>query len=490
MHSIRIVGILLIFCLIRLTQAASPLVGVAASEKSQREVNLEKSRVLDAEHRYDFGGRTNYLVRPGLVADRARRIVRVSAESIALRTGNPVEFQLITSGSGKDYEAQAISFASAEDVHQALEFIGLHAGQCVNPAVFRFWPKGDRVRMTFRCPDPESIRQVRPQPNRRSRPTRSFCELRAEQLVIDKRTGKPLPETGYVFTGSDRASALQPATGVVYVADAYSPGSIVSLYNDPSTVLDVPRKAAQQEVYRLQTPNPDNSLPTNELIEIVLEPFYRDNAVHWVEYSLTVSPDERQEVCYSLGDGAGQTVNTNRTLNGFLATLGRLAERECEVFVTLRPDDALTLKALSTMAQILGELDTDRGIRLEAPPEGHPYFKAFLPNPSYRHREARQAPAAEFFLSTQGGVTTGELVFVETEWKDNSESPVFHETRLPISTPDRLEAAFAAHTNPPRVILIFAPDTMKYGALREFIAPFLKRHMILYVFRDESTRVP
>jgi len=460
MQLIHTAAVLLTLCSLGLSHAATPAPGTTS--QTPKDINQAHAKALDAARLRDFGSRANFLVRPGLIADRTGRTVRVSAESIALRKGDPVEFQLITAGSGKDYESQAVAFASGADIHQALEFIGLHAGQCADPAILRFWPKGDRVRMTMHC---------------------SGGDIRAEQLVLDTRTGKALPETGFVFTGSERVAAVAPGTGTVYAADAFSPGSIAALYNDPATVLDVPRKASQHEVYTYQVPNPAHPLPPNELIEIVLEPYYRDSLPHQFDYSLVVTPGDHLEATFSLVNAAGQTVNTNRTLDSLLATLGQLTSPDRDIFVVFRPDDTLPLKLLPSLAQLLSSLDTERGIRLEAPPEGHPYFKAFLPNQAHRRREDRPAAAAELYLSTHGGTTTGELVFVETEWKGEDSTPSFHETRLQVPTPAGLSTALAAKEEPPGVMLIFAPDTLTYGALRAFAAPLLKRHMILYVFQ-------
>lgn len=476
MQPIYFTALLLSICTLELSQAATP------APQTTRDINRAQARTLDADHLRDYGNNANFLVRPGLIADRAKRIVRVSAESIALRKGDPVEFQLITAGSGKDYESQAVAFASAIDLHQALEFIGLQPGQCTDAAALRFWPKGDRVRMTFRFPNPDAPGQTQPQPNRRSSPPSPFCEIRTEQLVLDTRTGKTLPETGFVFTGSEQVKAVAPATGTVYAADAFTPGSIVSLYNDPATVLDVPRKSSQHEVYTYQVPNPDQPLPANALIEVVLEPYFRDSAQHRFHYSLVVTPGKTLDPTYALVTADGLTVNTNRSLNGFLATLSRITAPDRDLFVVFRPDDALPLKPMPSLAQLLSSLDTERGIRLEAPPEGHPYFRSFLPNQAHRCRENRSAAAAELYLSPQGTTTTGELVFVETEWKEDNTPPVFHEARIAVPTPDRLEKALADKTDPPGVMLIFAPDTLSYGALRSFAIPLLKRHMILYVF--------
>ena len=413
---------------------------------------------------------SNFFVRPGLIADRTGQIVRIAATTTALKANDPVEFPLVTRESGKDYEALAVSQASALDIHESLRFIGLEPGRGVDPSQLRFWPKGDRVKMVFHSADTQS-------------PTGSIFHLPFEHLIQDTRSGKTLPETGLVFTGSEWVSAGDPPTGRVYAADAYGPGSIASIYNEGYSVLDVPRTAPKQEVYTFQIPNPDHVLPTNHLVEITLEPFYRDTLPHRFDLSLLVAPDGTN-LAYTLLDSQEHALNTNRSRNGMLAALSRYSTTDRDAFVTLTPDEALPLHDVQPLAHLLDSLDNERGIRVEPPPPGHPYFRAFLPNEKFRKREDRFDKVAELHLGTREGVTTGELILVESEWKGDDSAPVFHETRIPIPAPAALEPALKTREEAPSVLLIFAPAKLRYGTLRDFVAPALRQKMILYVFAE------
>ncbi len=411
---------------------------------------------------------SNFFVRPGVIADRTGRVVRITAETTSLKLNDPVEFPLVTRESGKDYEALAVSHASALDIHESLRFIGLEPGQGVDPSQLRFWPKGDRVKMVFHVADALS-------------PTRPLLRLPFEHLIQDTRTGKTLPETGLVFTGSEWVSEGDPPTGKVYAADAYGPGSIASVYNEGYSVLDVPRTAPKQDVYTFLIPNPDHRLPTNQLIEITLEPFYRDTLPHRFDLSLRVTPDGTS-LTYTLLNSQEHALNTNRSRNGMLAALSRYSTADRDAFVTLIPDDAIALQDVQALANLLDSLDNERGIRVEPPPPGHPYFRAFLPNEKFRKREDRFDKVAELHLGTGAGVTTGELILVQSEWKGDDSAPVFHETRIPIPAPAALEPALKKRDDPPTVLLIFAPTKLSYGTLRDFIGPALRQKMILYVF--------
>jgi len=414
---------------------------------------------------------SNLFVRPGLIADRTGRVVRIAAETTSLQRDDPVEFPLITRESGKDYEALAVSRASALDIHESLRFIGLEPGQGVDPAQLRFWPKGDRVKMVFHITDTRSS-------------SGPLLHLPVEHLIQDTRTGTTLPETGLVFTGSEWVPTGAPPTGTVYAADAYGPGSIASVYNEGYSVLDVPRRAAQHEVYTFLTPNPDHLLPTNQLVEITLEPFYKDTLPHRFNLSLLVAPGGAS-LAYTLLDSQGHAINSNRSQNGMLAALSCYSSADRDAFVTLIPDDTTPLQNVQALARFVDSLDNERGIRVEPPPPGHPYFRAFLPNEKFRKREDRFDMVAELHLGTRESVTTGELILVKSEWKGDDSAPVFHETRVPIPAPAALDPALKTPEDPPTVLLIFAPASLRYGTLRKFCATAIRRKMILYVFAEE-----
>ena len=445
---------------------------VMADPPSAREANRARALAQDERRLRDYAGSPGMLARPGLLADRTGRVVRVTAEAIHLNPGSPVEFPLITLNSGKDYEALAVSFASGLDIHEALQFIGLTPGHGVDASKLQFWARGDRVQVMFH------YRTGASNEVRRSVP--------AERLVIDTRTSKPLPEAGFVFTGSEWLPALEPATGRVYAADAFSPGSLVSVYNDSATVLDVPRRADQGAVYSYQVPNPEFLLPSNQLVEITLEPFFQDGRPHELDLALEVAPRTpgTTEPAYRLRNGAGQPLSTNTTATGLLATLERHAAGDQAVFVTLHIADTASLATVLEAARLLSSLDREEGIRIEPPPAGHPYYKAFLPNPRFRDRAQRPSPGVELYLANAAGTTTGQLVQLEMQWKGDDSEPSFRETRIPAPTPAALEQALEASPETPAALLVFAPKTLDYGTFRKFAAPLLKRNAILYVFGE------
>jgi len=420
------------------------------------------------QNRRQYGTNANYLVRPGLLADRARKQVRLNAESAKLNAADPVEFPLIAQNSGKDYEALAVAFAKPSDVHDALVFIGLTPGCPVDPGAFRFWPKGERVRMTFVYRDA----------------TNTLRTATVEHFILDSRTGKTLPDEGFAFTGSTRVPAPgTEGTATVYAADVYSPNAIAVVYNDSTAVLDVPRRVSQNEVYSYQVPNPALPLLPHQLLEVVIEPKDANapNRVH--EYVLQVrpSPSTPGDAALELTDSSGTVISTNRTARGLASALDRLVAEGQDPYVTVVPGDALPLSALGGVCGSLDSLENGGKMRVEPPPKGHPYYKAFLPNEKFRSRKERTIQPMELRLGEGTASPTGTLTFIEEKWNPETDVSVYTETNCPVASPKEL-ADLLGRKNAPSVLLVFASADLTYGALRTSIEPALDRRLILYVF--------
>jgi hypothetical protein len=412
---------------------------------------------------------TNLWVRPGLVADRAARTVRVYGESTSLNLGDPVEFLLIAEQSGKDYEALAVSFAQPGDVHRALEFIGLKPGATANPGDLRFWPRGERVTITFALAATNGA---------------TTPIGRAESLTTDTRANAPLPETGFVFCGARWTNSLDdtlPATGLVYTADVFSPNSIVSIYNEPNTVLDVPRRAPQHEVYTFQVPNPERRLPATRLLQITLAPEFPDGAQRLIDWTLRVRGLTNGMPAFSVTSSDGSTALASAPESALAAAIQAATRPGRDVFATLLIDDPLPLGTLTSACATVERLEDTLGLRVEPPPAGHPYYKTFLPNPAHRDPARRPMQPFELTLCATGAGATGVLSLVTEEWKEGASDPVYHPASWPVASPKDLLPPLAGK-DVPSVVLMFAPESMTYAQLRPYAAVAVEQRVILYVF--------
>ena len=237
----------------------APASGLAERVADIHLVHLEKAR-----------GNSDLLALPGVLADRKSRRVHVYAQATGVGPQDIVEFLLIAANSGHDYEALATVFAKPSDIHRALTFIGLQPGRPVNAEKLCFWPKGERVIATVAGLPPGS----------------AYGPFGFDTLLLDKVTGEPWIENGLVFVGSEYVDSPDNPAESVYAADIFGPNSIVSTYNEPTTVLDVPRQAPQSVVYGRQKLNSECLPPENVLLEIIVEPEKKDGKKRVVDLEL------------------------------------------------------------------------------------------------------------------------------------------------------------------------------------------------------------
>ena len=269
-----------------------------------------------------LGGGSNLLVRTGLVADRKGRSVDLWAAATGLGPLEPLEFVLIGEASGHGYEALAISGAKPSDVYEGLQYIGMKPGRPVNRSGLAFWPKGERVLVSIASVDPDAI------------------PIPAETFVLDDETGAAMRQAGFVFTG-----ASPDAQGhTVYVPDEIDPCSILSTYNEPGSVLDVPRLAEQGSVYGRYRLHPDHALPSNSLLRITITPERTSGLPRVLDLDVTIasnidSPDTPQFIVTNDGSGPG-----NAPLDGdvFAAAVLKWVSQRRDPFVRLAFEPSLT----------------------------------------------------------------------------------------------------------------------------------------------------
>jgi len=227
--------------------------------------------------------------------------LRFAAETTGVAPGDIAEFYIIAQSSGHDYEALFKSRAKVEDIAAGLLELGLGRGEGVDIGKFRFWSKGERVNMFVKFPDKDE-------------------RVPLDSLVMDTRTGKPVPPVGFVFVGAE-------------IPENTGPGSIVPSYNEETTLFDVPRYCPQNEVYekyRVAAGFPaDGALP----VEIIMVPEKRpaDSPKRVMELDVKFAPE-------GVSIGADAPVPAREAVLKFRA----LSLLERDVFMTPLWDGALT----------------------------------------------------------------------------------------------------------------------------------------------------
>lgn len=438
-----------------------------------RPTGMAKSRERDEVARAAHAGNPDMLVLPGLVANRKTRQVDVLAESTGLGAGTELEFLLVDQDSSHGYEALLWSHAKPSDVHKALEFIGLKPGSPYNPAAMRFWADGDPVKLSV------SVDGGIPVP--------------IEELVLDNETETTLPEDGFIFTGSVTVLSPDGSGASAYAADVYDPKSVASIYNEPAAVLDVPRQANKGELYGRQVVNPETALEHGALLTILMEPGASGKVGPAPRADLSLLyPPAATGVVFRLAGADGAVLAESGELVPVLEQLSALRKGEIPPQVKLHVAQTLPLREILKPAVSLAMMETLGMLRMEPPPEGQLYYRAFVPQKEWLLPQGRPSQPWELHLRLQeDGAVGAEMVLNESVWSGTDLQPTFNRRVLPVADPAALRSQLDAEAKArvaegkaplPGVLLVFAPPALTYGQVLSYLAPVLGSHGTMYVF--------
>lgn len=434
----------------------------AAAWAAQQTRDAERAHA-DADH---------VRVRPGVVADREARRVTVYAAATGLAGSDPCEFFLIRAGSGKDYEALALAFARPSDIDAALRFIGAEPGTPVDPQALRFWPKGQRFLMRFAWDQTDETGET----TRRVR--------RVERLILDAQAGEPMPPWGLVYVGSRWRQT--DAGERVYAADVSDAQSIASTYNAPLTVFDLPIRAPQGQVYGRFLPHPENAelgLALGTPVTVTLEPDDEERVVE-LTWRPGPPPNPGEPPRVALVDADGESLVDRPTLTASLAAFDRLSRAGQWVYVTIEPDPPVTLARLRTFYQLVAQVEGPRGVRVEPPPAGHLYYRAFLPDPAWRQRDQRVLDGWDLRLrAADRGLEMRLESASDRRTPDGDWQTVV--TVHPVETPqDVADVLREVEDRRARPLFVHAPADLAYGELLRVLGPVLEPPRPIHVFLD------
>jgi hypothetical protein len=457
-----------------------------ASAPKDISANRRSADKIHEDNLKKYEGKSDYLVLPGMVADKKTKRVTVVAETTTIEPGAIAEFILISEKSGHDYEAFAVAFALPSDIVKGMQFIGMEPGVPINENASRFWPKGERVIPACRVLDGKSGENEGGE------------AIRLERLVKNSKTDKTMPETGLVFVGSQLVDSREKPGQKVLAADEAEPNAIATTYNDPTTVFDVPREAAQKSVYGQMLMNGAIKIATNTLISVTFEPEYKDGRKRVCDLILSLSPkadgagQKIEDIEFKLTANDGKPMGKGASLNSALEVFSSLNEKGQDPFVTFKPSGKLTLKAIHDCYSLLSQVESEKGIRIEPPPEGSLYYRAFLPPDIFRDRTARGGHPWELRLSLKDSKTQGVLTSIEEIYPEGKVDVELKPHDFPVESPEALAAEVAKHDVKFNVILVFVPPEMTHDQLMAFVTPAMKTHPRIHVFLQtpDSTDKP
>ncbi|MFA7172761.1 MAG: hypothetical protein WC340_05010 [Kiritimatiellia bacterium] len=404
------------------------------------------------------------MVLKGVVADKTKREVRLLAEAVGHSVGTTAEFLLVGPASDRAYEAAAVTVADPADIVKAMELIGVQRGRCVDGYQFRFWAYGERCQIYLRRLDVEGAK-----------------EHLISSLLADSQPEDSLLDEGYVFTGGEWRLEGGKTTCLTSIEP---PCSVISLYNQSSTIFDLPQQSGQSEVYGRLTLA--QKLPYGTLLEVILRPVSTDAMVLPVE------------VTAALGDGSSlrlltrclaQKIERNESMASAMAWMRAQAKNGKDLFVTLLFAPDLSAKQAQDVARLFNILEGN-GIKLYGKGTESLYYRALLPQESWRKREDRNPQPFEVHLTRDAvGNLQKKLVFIEEDWSVEGLDPKLTPKEYPFnlwSELDPLVVKVGGKDNKALVVFFFVPADLKLADFMDAVNAVSKRLPLVHVFVNPS----
>jgi len=378
----------------------------------------------------------------------------------------PMEFLLVNAGSEKDYEALTVLLANPSDLARALEAIGLPRGRPIQPQAFRFWPRGERVLLTVR-------------------PFAGGPERLIGAFVADQKTGTGLTNI-FTYVGS-----VWRENGTCAAEDSF-PGAVISTYNEAGTVLDTPLRVSQNVAYGRYLIE-SGKMEKESLWCFVFRPERAVDAPPAVALvELSVQPRAGLDTpAAGLADleWVRRVPDGGVTTNAFgdvVKGLMELVRAEREPHVTMRFDDRLTVKAMTEVVPVILAIEGDNGIRVDGPPAGQLYYKAFLPQPEWREREKRLMQPYELRIARDGeGGWSRTFVKIHEDWSDETSlDPILTVRPFPFQDWSELAGHVEKLGRGQGVLLVFAPADAPLSAFMEGVRLVQGTLPTVYVFAE------
>jgi len=393
---------------------------------------------------------------PGVVSDKQKREVRLLAEAVGHPAGITTEFLLVGPLSDRAYESAAVTVAKPGDIVRAIEHLGVARGGCIASRPFRFWPYGERLVATMRRLD--------------------GAEKPLQSLIHDSEASAPLlGDGGLVFTGGHWNSA-----GECW-GDTNMPSSVISLYNESSTILDVPFQVGQSEAYGRLTLA--EAMPYGTLIEIVLRPL---TSMPRVLPLVVTAAMQGLEVKLTCAEASGAVLK-QAGLADSLTWMKSLSEQGRELFVTLDMDDAMPLKRATDVARVFEMLD-GKGIKLDGKTASGLYPRAFLPQEKWRERKDRNPQPFELHVTQDAsGKIVKKLVFIEEDWSVPGLDPKLTPREYPFENWSELSGLVAKTGGPDckvSLLFVFAPAEMALAKFMPGVRAVSEQLPMVYLFGE------
>ena len=378
----------------------------------------------------------------GVAVDVPAHTVRILAEATGLGPADTAEFFAIGPLSDRSYESFFVTVASPSAIADAIERAGVPRGVPPDIAGARLWPCGEKLTLSA-----TPVSTNAPGGSRSCATVLAFADLLND--VAEKEEGAILHAPG-IYTGGAR-----DASGAV-VAATNIPCAVFALYSHTPSLLQLNGQFDQSTVYgRFHA---KKAYPAGSLFELTLRWDGR-TAVLRRDVALTVS-----------------------TLKEKLTAL-RADAAAHDLFVRLSFGEGTTVGEAAEIAGALSLVD-GKGLKMDGPPPGQFFFRAFLPDPAWRARPGRMFQPFEVHVAADGAK---KFIFVEEDWSGEGLDPVLKPHETPFAEWSEIPGLIArtgdqgAKIN---VMFLFAPQATPVAALTPVVSALGDRIGTYYIFGE------
>lgn len=365
--------------------------------------------------------------------------VYLLAELTGLDAGYEVEFFLLGALSDRAYEGLAIAWDHPSLLARAIRALGVPEG--TPAALQRGLPMAQGERFTL------TLRPV-------STPDTPFEPL--DRFVTDgwSTPAQALFARGFPFVGARSADETMPA-------------ALVAAYTEAGAVLGLPYAAPKGQVYGLFRAAREMESGTPVVV------------------ALTWQRLDKPRVYHQVAEISAQTLSAPDAL---LAQLKALSEDPRDVFLRVRFDPALPLRACVPLAKLLLALETEGAFVIDAPESGQIPLRALLPDAAWNIREKRVFQPWEVELKPRpGGGVEATLCQILEDWTVEGPDPALTRKCYPGVTPETIaEVIRRVDVNHGRIYAVFfyAAPGVTVGDLAPFAAALVEPCPTQWIFTE------
>ena len=371
----------------------------------------------------------------GVVVSAAGRTVRFLVEATGCAAASTVEFAAIGPLSDRAYESMFVTVASPAALAAAFDRMGVPRGRPADVSRARLWPEGEKVSLSIRSWGADTL-----------------APTNLAAVLTDLREADEGPAIGLpaAWTGGARDASGTP------VAATNIPCAVFALYNHAPSLLQLDGMFDQSSTYgRFQAAR---TFRPGELFEMTVA---WDGRVRVKDVVVNISATNAVEAVKNLQEAA----------------------KEHEIHASLAFDGSVTVGRAAQIAEAFSLLD-GKSLRMNGVAEGQFFFRAFLPEPSWRPREGRIFQPFEVHVAADGAKT---FVFCEEDWSGPGADPVLKPKSTPFADWKELAGLIAKtgeQGSKVNVMFVFAPKTCLVSDLTPVIGATAGRIGTYYVFGE------